>query len=113
MGAGDHNYSPDVFVRDRYLGTTEWESHTHNGLQANGGCYVSSISADGRYVLFGTTARNLVPSDANGFQDVFVRDRQTGTTDLVSISTGGIQVNDHSPLGAIYDRGRSLAFETR
>ena len=39
-----------------------------------------AISADGRFVAFNSDATNLVPGDTNGARDVFVRDRQTGTT---------------------------------
>ena len=39
-----------------------------------------AISADGRFVAFESDATNLVPGDTNGAHDVFVRDRQTGTT---------------------------------
>ena len=49
------------------------------------------ISADGRFVAFYSMATNLVPGDTNGTGDVFVRDRQTGTTERVSVGSGGVQ----------------------
>jgi Tol biopolymer transport system component len=49
-----------------------------------------NISADGRYVVFTSVATDLVPNDDNGVSDVFLRDRQTGTTKLVSISSDGV-----------------------
>jgi Tol biopolymer transport system component len=44
------------------------------------------ISADGRYVVYDSGATGLVSGDTNGKFDIFVRDRQTGTTTLVSKS---------------------------
>jgi hypothetical protein len=43
------------------------------------------ISADGRFVLFASNASNLVAGDVNGSADVFVRDRGSGVTELVSV----------------------------
>jgi len=50
-----------------------------------------SISADGRYVAFYSFASNLVTGDTNQTADVFVRDMQTGVTELVSVASGGTQ----------------------
>ena len=55
-----------------------------------------AISADGRFVAFNSDATNLVPGDTNGADDVFVRDRQTGTTQRVSVGPGGVQGNGDS-----------------
>ena len=78
---GDTNGSPDVFVRDRQTGTTQRVSVGPGGVQGNGdSSQRPSISADGRFVAFSSDASNLVPGDTNGVDDVFVRDRQTGTT---------------------------------
>ena len=48
-----------------------------------------SISADGQYVVFASDAANLVPDDTNDTSDVFVRDRLTGTTERVSVTSKG------------------------
>ena len=55
-----------------------------------------SISADGRYVAFDSNATNLVPGDTNGYDDVFVHDRQTGQTTRVSVDSAGNQGNGYS-----------------
>ncbi|MBI2900174.1 MAG: PD40 domain-containing protein, partial [Planctomycetes bacterium] len=92
--AGDTNSSTDVFVRDRSLGTTERASVNDAGQQATGGySYAADISADGRFVAFHSVATNLVAGDTNGVMDVFVRDRVAGTTERVSVTTGGGQAN--------------------
>ena len=89
---GDTNGLEDVFVRDRLTGTTERVSISTGGTEGNGFSAIPSISADGRYVAFESVASNLVPGDTNGTRDVFVRDRQTGTTQRVSIDSSGVQM---------------------
>jgi Tol biopolymer transport system component len=55
----------------------------------NVGAYAPSVSADGRFVVFVSASRDLVPNDINESEDVFVRDRQTGLTKMVSINLSG------------------------
>jgi hypothetical protein len=54
------------------------------GVMGNGNSFNPSISADGRFVTFHTAATNLVAGDINRMNDIFVRDRKSGTTALVS-----------------------------
>ena len=82
--AGDTNATRDVFVRDLVAGTTERVSVSTAGAQGNAISWRAMLSADGRYVLFQSAAATLIPFDFNGFTDVFLRDRQAGTTELVS-----------------------------
>ncbi|MFQ5473449.1 MAG: TolB family protein, partial [Dehalococcoidia bacterium] len=112
---GDTNAAPDVFVRDRQLGTTERVSVDSTGAQGVGtagisGSYAPSISADGRFVAFWSDATNLVPGDTNGAADVFVHDRLTGTTERVSTDSGGLEANASSGLPSISSDGRFVAF---
>lgn len=93
---GDTNSSSDIFVRDRVLGQTTRVSISSSGDQANGECDYAKISADGRYVAFSSKASNLSPGDVNGVRDVFMHDRQTGQSTLVSISSSGGQGNASS-----------------
>jgi Tol biopolymer transport system component len=112
---GDTNALDDVFVRDRQSGTTERVSVDSGGAQGNANSedYCSpSISADGRYVAFGSYATNLVPGDTNGFTDVFVRDRQSATTERVSVNSGGAQGNSYSLSPSISADGRYVAFDS-
>ena len=113
--AGDTNGHIDVFVRDRLSGTTERVSVDSSGVQGNGDGFVASISADGRYVVFGSDSTNLVAGVTNGNWDVFVRDRQLGTTELVSMDSGGVQGNDESDAydGSVSADGRYVAFVSR
>jgi Tol biopolymer transport system component len=91
--AGDTNGDYDVFVRDRATGTTERVSVDSSGAEADGDSYATAISADGRFVAFNSHAHNLVAGDTNNRGDVFVRDRQAGTTERVSVSTSGAQAD--------------------
>jgi hypothetical protein len=80
-----------VFVRDRTIGTTERASVSSNGAQANGDSYGGCITSDGRYVVFGSAATNLVAGDTNGFRDVFIHDRSaTGFASLCDPGMGGV-----------------------
>src|SRR4029453_16225373 len=96
------NGAGDVFVRDRLTGTTERVSVSGAGGQAI--CWDAArcnrdpvISRHGRFVVFRSTATNLVLNDANGvYEDIFIRDRQTGSTELVSLSTDGQAGNGQS-----------------
>ena len=89
---------------------TQRVSVDSGGAQANGDSHLPSISADGRYVAIHSYAYNLVPGDTNGSSDVFLRDRQTGTTERVSVDSGGAQANNLSYLPSISADGRYVAF---
>ena len=111
---GDTNGDYDAFVRDRLVGTTERVSVNSDGEEQNYGISQIGIdmSADGRYVAFPSPATNLVPDDTNGYGDVFIRDRVTGTTKRVSVTTGGAQANGGSGWPAISADGYHVAFES-
>ena len=109
----------DVFVRDRLSGATERESVSSTGEQGNDDSGMVAITPDGRYAAFDSYASNLVPGDTAqcpGFatprscNDVFARDRQTGTTTRVSVSSTAEQGNDGSWWPSISDDGRYVAF---
>ncbi len=108
--AGDNNNSEDVFVRDLQLGTTEAISVTPGGTTGNGLARPVWISADGRYVVFFSDSSNLVAGDTNGWPDHFLRDRQTGTTTLITVTTSGAQTDHYSEQGVMGRAGRYLYF---
>ncbi len=112
--SGDTNGLQDVFVKDLQTDTIERVSVSSGGAETNAHCLAPAISADGRYVVFQTEASNLVPGDTNGQSDVFLRDRQTGTTELVSMSSTEVQGNGASgeALSAISADGRFVAFDS-
>ena len=108
----DTNEEPDVFVYDRQTGTTERVSIGLEGEEANGDSGGPSLSADGRHVAFWSEASNLVPGDTNGYRDIFIYDRQTGTTERVSVGLEGAEANRLSTLPALSADGGSVAFQS-
>src|SRR6058998_2895537 len=103
---GDTNGAMDVFVHDRQTGTAERVSVDSAGSQANGDSTDVALSADGRFVAFTSAAPDLVAGDTNGAADVFVHDRQTGTTERVSVDSAGTQANGDSFSRALSADGR-------
>jgi Tol biopolymer transport system component len=110
--SGDTNANWDVFVRDQQSGTTTRISVTAAGGQVKGSSGHPSISADGRFVAFTSSASGLVSLDTNATSDAFVHDRQTGRPSRVSVSTLGRQANSYSVTPAISADGRFVAFQS-
>ena len=110
LAANDNNDVTDVFVRDLQAGTTTLVSVASDGSQANNYSYGASLSSDGRYAAFYSSANNLVANDTNSNYDIFVRDMQLGTTTLVSVALGGGVGNAGSMGAAISSDGRYVAF---
>jgi Tol biopolymer transport system component len=117
---GDTNRLGDVFVRDLRRGITKRVSVSSSGAQTEegfgfweGDSQNASISPDGRFVAFVTSAPNLVRGDTNRRPDVFVRDLRTGITKRVNVSSSGAQTTKR-PSGSpsISDNGRLVAFES-
>ncbi len=108
----DTNGRTDIFVHDRGTAQTERVSLSSGGTQANGDSENSSISAGGRYVAFETSASNLVDVDDNGARDILVRDRQEDSTELISVSSDGVQGNAQSLYPTISGDGRYVAFQS-
>lgn len=116
----------NVFVRDACTGapagcapSVTLASIGLNSNPADGDSISPSISADGRYVAFLSSAMNLVDSDTNGVTDVFVRDTCAGATSActpatqrVSVATGGVQANGASTSATISGTGRFITFES-
>ncbi|MGW1176684.1 hypothetical protein ACWD4P_23585 [Kitasatospora sp. NPDC002543] len=97
--AGTPN-SDEVYVRNLRNGHIERVSVADDGSPLNAPTSMASISGDGRYVAFSTTATNVVPDQPSHPSDVFVRDRWTGHTELVTAPA--LPGNgDQSPFGAI------------
>jgi Tol biopolymer transport system component len=108
--ANDTNGMPDVFIHDRTSGITERVSVDPSGTEGDAGGQGVTMSADGRYVCFGSGSTNLVPGDTNGTGDVFVHDRSTGITERISVDSSGSEGNGNSGESAISADGRFVAF---
>jgi len=115
---GDTNNTRDVFVHDRQTGETSRVSISSSGQQANDSSPAQfdgrvSISADGRYVAFSSSATNLIPIDTNEFWgDVYLHDRTTGQTSVVSVSSAGEQADFGGENPVVSDDGRRIAFQS-
>ena len=110
---GDSNDKADVFVRDRKKHRTFLVSVGKGGGPARGESGSPSISGNGRYVVFASRAANLVPHDRNGTWDVFVRDRRTGITRVVSSGQDGRSSAARSFEGAVAASSDFVSFVTR
>ncbi len=111
--ANDTNGVLDVFVRDRTDPVTERASQSALGAQAAVESEFPSISGNGRWVAFSSLATNLVVGDANGLEDVFVRDRTTGEVILASVANDGSQANSGSSFGELSGGGGSISYISR
>ncbi|MCE9596068.1 MAG: hypothetical protein K8S98_17905 [Planctomycetes bacterium] len=111
---GDTNGVSDVFVRDRFAGTTERVNVDSSGAEQIGGFPPSvTISGDGRWIAFESVATNLVPNDTNGNSDIFLRDRATNVTRRVSVDPSGLQADGDSFGQSLSGDGRWIAFNSR
>ena len=113
LGPVDGNGRNDVYVRDRRNHVTQRISVGAAGKWSNGNSGRPTMTPDGRFVAFDSDASTLVAGDTNGRSDVFVRDRLTGHTERVSISTNGTQGDDSSFNPSISADGRYVAFDSR
>lgn len=113
----DHNGLRDVLRMD--IGTTSGQrlSRPYAGSAAavangNSGGWPGGfdVSADGRYVVFGSDADNLVVGDFNGVSDVFLRDRLLGQTQRISRRPGGVSTSCSSRSPRISRDGRYVVF---
>jgi Tol biopolymer transport system component len=123
----------DIYVRDTCIGaaagcqpTTTRVSVNSNGALADGNSRRPSISANGRYVAFDSSATNLVPNDMNGTQgpltglaDIFVRDTCLGAagpctpvTVRVSVDSAGTEANNDSRRPSVSADGRYVVFNS-
>jgi hypothetical protein len=82
------------------------------GVKGNGDSAIASISYDGRYVVFQSSATNLVPGDSNGVEDVFVRDLATQTTHRVSVGSNEQEGNSRSWKPSISGNGQVVFFDS-
>ena len=99
-----------IYVRDRAGGASELVSATEDGGAANAGSWDPQLSADGVQVAFRSDASNLYGADDNDAADIFVRDRITGVTELVSRSSAGAPADAGSTSHAMSADGRFVVF---
>lgn len=110
LTADDVGGGADIFVRDGLLGTTRLVSRNSVGTQFGGGIENCDVSDDGRYVVFSASADGIVPGDTNGTWDIFVRDLEGATTEIVSVNSSGTVGTSVSRFNVISADGRYVVF---
>ena len=108
--ANDDNGNSDVFVHDMQTGSTVRASVSTLGAQAHGDSVAPALSPDGRYLAFSSVATDLSPAATNGQEQVFLRDLQGGTTQLVSVDPNGVQGNGGSFTSAITPHAAQIVY---
>ena len=110
----DTNLMLDVFVKDRKTGRKSRVSIASDGTQANWWSEWQSISKDGRYVVFGSWATNLVAGIKDSLYRIYIHDRNSKQTKCISISSQGQPCNHYAYIndGAISDDGRYVVFSS-
>jgi Tol biopolymer transport system component len=103
----------DVFVRDLVLGLTTAVSVDVNGEAPDGPSFAPAISADGQRIAFWSSASDLVVADGNGFDDVFVYDVATESTQRVSVDLAGADSDQTSRDPDLSADGTHVAFSSR
>jgi dipeptidyl aminopeptidase/acylaminoacyl peptidase len=113
--AADNNARADIFVKDLDSGAVEVVSRDASGLFANDNAAAltpQALSADARFVVFASVAANMVAGMPGGTQQVYLRDRQTATTTLISRAANGDPGNQQSDQAAISANGRHVLFRS-
>lgn len=114
--ADDGNGAYDLFAKNLDNGSVERVGLDSAGREIPTGTppagNPAAVSATGRFVAFQSAVDNLVAADRNGFADIFVRDRQSGTLEIVSVSNGGASGNGKSEHPAISHDGRYVVFRS-
>lgn len=115
--ANDRNQARDVFVRDEATGAIELVSASSAGVQGNRASHEAagapSLSADGQIVAFYSDATNLVAANLNGIRNVFIRNRASATTEVVSVGLNGDPANGPSLFPSMSADGRYVAFQSQ
>lgn len=109
---GDTNVKYDIFLFDSKKGATRRVSVGNSGEQGNGGSFIPAISANGRYIVYDSYASNLVAYDHNLSRDIFLFDKKTGKTSMVSVNNAGNPGNDDSSSARISNNGRYIVFHS-
>ena len=111
---GDTNADVDVYLRDLAAGTTQLVSRRGPaGPVGNDESSQPAVDFDGTHVAFHSAADDLDPpvTDANGFDDVFLRDVTAGQTSTVSRAVVGVATGSGSSgFPSISDDGGRVAY---
>ena len=110
---GDTNGAVDVFAHSITGQVTFRISQTPQGAAPAGASDYGFPSADGRFIAYRSAASDIVAGDVNAKADVFLYDMLSGRTELVSVSTTGVQGNQSCDFPQLDPTGRKVMFQTR
>ena len=110
--AGDSNGHQDVYLRDTWTAQTTRVSLAASGAEGDGHCRWPTVSADGGRVAFQSFATNLVPGDANGQPDIYVRDLASGELIRATVGLGGAEPDGPSRYPMVSRDGEQVVFES-
>tara|TARA_Y100001933_G_C19015145_1_gene571172 strand:+ start:9212 stop:20929 length:11718 start_codon:yes stop_codon:yes gene_type:complete len=108
----DTNQLLDLFVYDRQTGQLKCVNVTPEGVPGNGSGWGYDISEDGRYIVFQSSASNLVLGDTNNQADIFLYDQQTNSVTRVSVALDGTEADSSSNSPAISGDGRYVFYSS-
>ncbi|GKS60313.1 hypothetical protein YTPLAS18_38400 [Nitrospira sp.] len=104
-----HRVSVQSDTLDQAVGGASGDAQ-HNGHTRS---FDPGINSTGRFVVFDSSASNLVPGQSsNGKSQIYLHDRQTGKTELISVGTGGLPGDDDSVVAVVSDDGNFVAFDS-
>jgi Tol biopolymer transport system component len=106
---GDTNGWMDVFLRDRTAGTTTRLNVGPGGVECDGAIFYLDASADLARVVFEGYATTLVPG-TDGQNEVYLIDRPTNSTSVLSVGPGGLGVNSGGRKPRISQDGRFAVY---
>lgn len=103
----------NAYVYDMINGTTDLVSQATDGTQGNATSWSPTVSDDGRYVAFNSYATNLTSGVTGSNNHVYLRDRQSGTTELLDVNSSGTVGNGDEEGPAISADGRYAIYSSQ
>ena len=110
--SNDVNGYADVYRYEIATGVWTLVSVTAAAVQGNQASSTPVSSRDGRFVVFVSSASNLVPNDTNGANDIFLKDLQTGALERVNLGNDQAQANGSTRRFGLSDDGRYVVFSS-
>jgi Tol biopolymer transport system component len=114
ISGNDRNGLSDVYLFDCQTQSNQLISVSSNLVNAANGLADSpAISPDGRFIAYRSSAGNIIPGPTNGLPNIYVYDRQTGATTLVSPSAfGNTPANSRSLAPAFSADSQTLVYQS-
>lgn len=113
--SGDGNNHADTFVYNTAAGSLTIASLAADGTAGNGPSSTTeaaALSGDGSFLLFASSASNLVAGDSNGSSDLFLKDLIGGFVQRVSVSSAGIEADGSSGSPCLSSDGSLMAYQS-